>query len=68
MKSFVLQDIFKKEVSDAIASIKSSSAPGIDEITPKFVKIAKGILSPILAKLFTKCTVYIKKLFRVTLK
>ena len=55
MKSFILQDIFKEEVSDAIASIKSSSAPGIDEITPKFVKIAKGILSPILAKLFTKC-------------
>ena len=54
MKSFILQDIFKEEVSDAIASIKSSSAPGIDEITPKFVKIAKGILSPILAKLFTK--------------
>ena len=55
MKSFIFQDIFKEEVSDAIASIKSSSAPGIDEITPKFVKIAKGILSPILAKLFTKC-------------
>ena len=55
MKSFILQDIFKEEVSDAIACIKSSSAPGIDEITPKFVKIAKGILSPILAKLFTKC-------------
>ena len=55
MKSLILQDIFKEEVSDAIASIKSSSTPGIDEITPKFVKIAKGILSPILAKLFTKC-------------
>ena len=46
MKSFILQDIFKEEVSDAIASIKSSSAPGTDEITPKFVIIAKGILSP----------------------
>ena len=55
LQSFVLQEITTEDVSNAIDSIKSHSAPGKDEISPKFVKLAKCILSPYLANLFNKC-------------
>ena len=40
---------------DVIDSIKSHSASGINDISPKFVKLAECILSPYLANLFNKC-------------
>ena len=52
LRSFVLQEITTEDVSNAIDSIKSHSAPGKDEISPKFVKLAKCIY---LANLFNKC-------------
>ena len=55
LQSFMLQEITTEDVSNAIDSIKSHSAPGKDEISPKFVKLAKCILSPYLANLFNKC-------------
>ena len=55
LQSFVLQEITTEDVSKAIDSIKSHSVPGKDEISPKFVKLAKCILSPYLANLFNKC-------------
>ena len=55
LQSFVLQEITIEDVSSAINSIKSHSAPGKDEILPKFVKLAKCILFPYLANLFNKC-------------
>lgn len=55
MKSFVFQEIDEEEVSSHINNIKASSTPGSDEISPKFVKLAKVILSPFLTKLFNKC-------------
>ena len=55
MQSFVLQEITTEDVSNAIDSIKSHSAPGKDETSPKFVKLAKCILSPYFANLFNKC-------------
>ena len=51
----MLQEITTEDVSNVIDSIKSHSAPGKDEISPKFVKIAKCISSPYLANLFNKC-------------
>ena len=35
--------------------IRQCSAPGSDEIPPKFVKLSKCILAPLLTKLFHKC-------------
>ena len=55
LQSFVLQEITTEDVSNVIDSIKSHSAPGKDNTTPKFVKLAKCILSPYLANLFSKC-------------
>ena len=44
-----------EEVSNCISNIKPNSVPGIDVIPPKFVKLARCIFSPYLAKLFNKC-------------
>ena len=49
------QEITTKDVSNVIDSIKYHSAPDKDDISPKFVKLAKCILSPYLADLFNKC-------------
>ena len=38
-----------------ISDVKSNSAPGIDGISPKFIKMAKVALAPILTKLYNKC-------------
>ena len=51
----MLQEITTEDVNNAIDSIKFHFAPGKDEISPKFVKLAKCILSPYLANLFNKC-------------
>ena len=55
MHSFMLHEITPEEVSNRISKIKPYSAPGMDGIPPKFVKLARCILSSYLAKLFNKC-------------
>ena len=55
MHSFMLHEITPEEVSNCISNIKLYSAPGIAPSPPKFVKLARCILSPYLAKLFNKC-------------
>ena len=55
MHSFMLYEITPEEVNNCITNIKPYSAPGMDGIPPKFVKLARCILSPYLAKLFNKC-------------
>ena len=57
LQSFVFKEITTKDVSNASDSIKFHSVPGKDEISPKFVKLAKCILSPYLANLLNKCIV-----------
>ena len=55
MHSFVLHKITPEEVSNCISNIKPYSAPGMDGIPPKIVKLARCILFPYLAELFNKC-------------
>ena len=55
LHSFVRHDVTENEVSIAIENLKSNSAPGIDSIPPKFVKMAKMLLTPLLTKLYNKC-------------
>ena len=55
IQSFVFPEICEEEVNSCIDNIKSGSAQGSDEIPPKFVKLSKYIISPLLIKLFNKC-------------
>ena len=55
MLSFVMDKITAQDVSDSIDNITSHSAPGVDGVSPKFIKLAKPILSPYLVSLFNKC-------------
>ena len=57
LHSFVIHDVTENEVSIAIENLKSNSAPGIDSIPPKFVKMAKMLLTPLLTKLYNKCLI-----------
>ena len=52
---FYASQNYSREVSNCIFNIKPYFAPGMDRITPNFVKLARCILSPYLAKLFNKC-------------
>ena len=52
-----MHDVIENEVSIAIENLKSNSAPGIDAIPPKFVKMAKMSLTPLLTKLYNKCLI-----------
>ena len=54
MKSFPLEEITLEEINFCIDNLKSNSSPGIDDLPPKFIKLAKCILSPHL-NLFNKC-------------
>ena len=38
-----------------INNIKTQSAPGLDGISPKFMKLSKVVLTTFLTKLFNKC-------------
>ena len=49
MQSFVMDEITVQDVSNSIDNIKCHFAPGVDGISPKFIKLAKPILSPHLA-------------------
>ena len=53
-QSFVLHEI-TEEVNTCINNIKSQSVPGLDGISPKFIKLSKVVLTPFLTKLFNKC-------------
>lgn len=53
--SFVLNEVTENEVSNSIDNLKFRSSPGIDGVPPKYVKMAKVVLSPILTNLFNKC-------------
>ena len=48
----MLPEITPEEVSNCIFDIKLYSTSVMDGIPPKFVKLARCILSPYLAKLF----------------
>ena len=54
MHFFILDEI-TPEVCNCVFNIKPYSAPGMNKISPKFVKLVRCILSPYLAKLFNKC-------------
>ena len=55
LQSFMLLDIVKREIARAIDNIKTNFAPGLDGISPKFIKMAKVVSVPVLAKLYNKC-------------
>ena len=55
LQSFAFQKIDEEEVNFCINNIKVNSAPGLDGIPFKFVKLAKIILTPLLTKIFNKC-------------
>ena len=55
MKSFLLEEITLEEINFCIDNLKSNSSPSIDDLMPKFIKLAKCILSPHLVILFNKC-------------
>ena len=63
MHSFVLHEITLEEVSNNISNIKPYSAPGMDGIPPKFVKLARCILSLYHTKLFNKCSINKQEIF-----
>ena len=49
LQLFVLKKITTEDVRNVTDSTKFHSAPGRDDISPKFVKLAKCILPPYLA-------------------
>ena len=53
-QSFAFHEITENEVNKCINNIKNYSAPGLDEITPKFIKLGKVVLAPFLTKIFNK--------------
>jgi len=53
-QSFVLDGTCAKEIIACITNLKNTSASGIDGISTKFPKLAKGTIAPILARLFDK--------------
>ena len=55
MQSCVLHEITEDEVSGSIDCIKVHSSQGFDQIPAKFLKLAKCVLTTILAKLVNKC-------------
>jgi len=54
-QSLVFHEIAENEVNACINNIKTYSAPGLDGISPKFIKLGKVVLTPFLTKLFNKC-------------
>ena len=55
LQSCVLYEITEDEVNGSIDCIKIHSSQEFDQIPAKFLKLAKCVLAPILAKLFNKC-------------
>ena len=50
----MLEEI-SEDVSDCVDKLKPHTAPGLDQISPKFVKLSKCVLAPLLARLFNRC-------------
>lgn len=53
--SFVLMPTDEFEIGSYILGLKSDSASGWDNISPKFLKLAKDVIVPPLTKLFNLC-------------
>ena len=51
----MIEEILSEDVSDCIDKLKSYTAPGLDQISPKFVKLSMCVLAPLLARLFNRC-------------
>ena len=50
-----LKKILSEDASDCIDKLKPYTAPGLDQISPKFVKLSKCVLAPLLPRLFNRC-------------
>ena len=55
VQCFVIEEILSEDVSDCVDKLKPCTAPGLDQISPKFVKLSKCVLTPLLARLFNRC-------------
>ena len=55
IQSFVFREITKEEVTRPINAMKAHTTPGLDGISLKFIKLAKLIVAPFLARLFINC-------------
>ena len=55
IQSSVFQEITKEEITRHINAIKIHTVPGLVGISSKFIKVAKVIVAPFLAKLFNNC-------------
>ena len=51
----MLEEILSEDVKDCIDKLKPYTAPGLDQISPKFVKLSKCVLAPLLARLCNRC-------------
>ena len=52
---FLWKKLLFKKLTSAFDNLKSNSSPGIDDLSPKIIKLAKCILFPHLVTLFNKC-------------
>ena len=48
MQLLLLQEIIVQEINFCTDNLKSNSSPGVDKLPPKFIKLAKSILSHLL--------------------
>ena len=51
----VLREINEDEVAEEINNLKTKSACGLLQISSKFIKMSKNVISLLLAQIFTKC-------------
>ena len=54
-QSFVLHEITVEEIYCCINNLKNCSAPGLNGINPKFIKMSKVCLAPLPATFFHNC-------------
>ena len=54
-QSFVFYEITVEEINSSIHYLKNRSAPGLDGINQKFIKISKVCLASLIATFFYKC-------------
>ena len=55
VSSMVLREINEDEVAEEINNLKMKSACGLLQISTKFIKMSKNVISLLLAQIFTKC-------------
>ena len=51
----MLEEILLEDVNNCADKLKPYTAPGLDQISPKFAKLSKCVLAPFLARLFNRC-------------